>query len=513
VGGPAEFVQLLRRLGPVFIRFGRFLALRPDVIPVEYRDELLVHFEDDAHPLPWSVVRGLLERELGDVDSVFQSIDSVPVSFGALSQVHAAVTATGHNVLVRVLRPGIVELVRKDLRRLRRYARLMEWSGSRVFASPRDMLDEFGRRIAQEIDLSREPANIRRLAETAEKDPFLAVPRVYPELSTTRVLTIENLGGVALNEVLSPGRRPELSRDGFDFDPGELARHLLEGYMRRILEQNFYCTEVDPRNLLLLPGNRFTFVSFRHCESLDPTAALLHVRFLNGVFNTEMLRLFRTLEQLLVAEEGAGIEKMRDDFVTESHQWLRTAPPSDRSRGEHDHASPLANWLVSILQAARRNRFRTPAEMLSAWRTLVTVESLAHRLDPSVHLQSIGAEVLKDISLNHTFRALEPVAQRKALVEMLEALRHAPEYLDQIISELARGRIAMNLHATEHAHTGATRDRRSRMLVAAGAAVGVAWLMGEPGLPTIATIPAARILAVVLGMLYLSVAVLWKKLG
>lgn len=512
-GAPAGFVALLQRLGPVFVRFGRFLALRPDLVSAELRDELLLQSDEDPLPALWSEVRDLLSREVPNIDSVFQSIDPVPVSRDTLSQVHSAVTANGENVLIRVLRPGIRELARKDLRRLRVLTRLMGWSRSQVLSEPREALEEFASQLDRELDLTRGLDNVRRLGAIAGKNPLLRIPKAYPELSTPVVLTMENLGGIPLSRVLSPDRGPGPNLDGFGFDAPELAGNLLTGLLRQILQLHFYCADADPRNLLLLPGNRISFADFTDCRDLDPANSPLHVRFLNGACNTELLLLFRILEQLLLAADGPSTDKLRDDFVTESHQWLRIAPPSIGARGVHSHSSPVSNWLVAILRVVSRDGFRTPPEMLAAWRTLVTVESIANRLDRSVHLQSTGDEVLRDIALDDTFRALEPLAQRKALLELLEALRNAPEYLDQIFSELAQGRLAVNLNASEHAHTVATRDRRSKLLVTAGAAVGVAWLLGEPRLPAIASFPVQPILAAALAILYLSVAILWRRLS
>jgi hypothetical protein len=151
--------------------------------------------------------------------------------------------------------------------------------------------------------------------------------------------------------------------------------------------------------------------------------------------------------------------------------------------------------------------------MLSVFRTLIDVETIAIRLDPAVHLQSTGQEILKDIILEDTFERVEPVKIRSAMVNIMAALNNAPEYLNQILTDAAQGRLGLTLNANEHPNSAATRDRRYKLLTAAIAAVGVAWLIGEPGLPSFGSVPASRLLAIMLSILYLCMIVLWRRLG
>jgi predicted unusual protein kinase regulating ubiquinone biosynthesis (AarF/ABC1/UbiB family) len=283
--------------------------------------------------------------------------------------------------------------------------------------------------------------------------------------------------------------------------------------MRQIFKRHFYCPDLHPLNVLLLPANRFSFANFNHCETVDTGASLIYTRFLNDVFSTELPRLSRAFEEMLAATDSSSGETLRDDFIKESHECLRSAPASNRPRGAAGFSSPLSNWLVAILRVARRNGFAIRFEMLSAFRTLVTVETLAMRLDPAVHLQSTGQVVLKDIILEDVFDRFEPVKIRSALVNLLAALNNAPEYLNQILTDSAQGRLGFNLNATEHPHFAATRDRRHKLLAMAIAAVGISWLMGESGLPALDSVPAWPFLAVVLSILYISMIVLWRRLG
>jgi len=490
VGGPAGLVRFLERLGPGFVRCGQILALQPDLVPPQFRDELLLELTAPSHPLPWTDVQALLSAELRDLDALFRKIDQSPLSHNGISQVHAAVTATGENVLIRFLLPGVRERASKDRRRARAFARLVP--------AERELIDELTTELDREFNLISERENILKLAAISEENPALQVPRVYPELSTVRVLTLENLAGIPLTAVLSPARRAAFRTEGFDFDAHTLAVNLIDGTIRQIFQRHFYCPDLHPLNVLLLPGNRFSFANFNRCEAVDTSASLIYARFLNDVFTTEPARLSRTFEDMLAATDTSSGETLRDDFIKESHEWLRTVPDSNHARVGAAFSSPLSNWLIAIIRVARRNGFTIRPEMLSVFRTLVAVETLAMRLDPAVHLQSTGAVAVKDIILDDVFDRVEPVRIRAALVDLLASLNNAPEHLNQILTDSANGRLGFSLNATEHPHFAATRDRRHRLVALALAAVGISWLMGEPGLPSLGSVPAWPFLAAIL---------------
>jgi ubiquinone biosynthesis protein len=481
------------------------LALRPDLVSPELRDELLLELVDPAPSLPWRAASKLLAAEFPSLDSVFRSIDPVPLFSNGLSQAHAAVTADGQSVLVKFLLPGVRDRARRDARRALAFARLMP--------SERTLIAQLTLLVDRDLDLVQERENLSKLAVACDNNPLIRIPRIFPELSTPRVLTRENLGGAPLTEVLSPARRPFFKIEGQEVDARAVAARLIEGATRQILAQRFYCADVSPANVLVLPGNTFTFAGFNHCEAVDPENSLTYTHFLNDVFTTELPRMARSFEELLIATDSSRGESLREDFVRESHEWLRSAPPAYRIRSAADFSSPLSNWLVAVLRVARRNRFEIPHEVLAVFRTLIGVETIAIRLDPAVHLQSTGQEIFKDIVLDNVFDRIEPAKIRAALVNTLTALNNAPEYLNRFLIDSAQGRLGLGLSATEHPHFAASRDRRHKLLAASIAAVGVAWLMGEPGLPSVGTIPGTRLLGAILAALYLYIVVLWRRLG
>src|SRR3954463_1526036 len=126
VGGPEGFRELLERLGPTFVKVGQFLALRPDLVPQEYCDELM-HLLDALPPFDWSEAESAIAADLGaDPERLFAHVETTPIAAGSLAQTHRAVTLDGREVAVKVQRPGVKKRVARDLRRVRTIARLLE---------------------------------------------------------------------------------------------------------------------------------------------------------------------------------------------------------------------------------------------------------------------------------------------------------------------------------------------------------------------------------------------------
>lgn len=511
VGGPEGFRRQLEKRGPAFIMLGRFLALRPDLLPHEYIHELM-ELSDPVPPFPWDQAAAILAHELGDWPAVFESVDPHPVAAGPLAQVHRAVTREGRLVAVKILRPQIHDLVRRDLRRARLFARWIPWRDSGLLISPGELAAEAEAWLMRQLDLTRELANIQRLTELAGGNPKLRLPLVYPELSTARVLTTEYLGGIPLADILSPTRRSELSLEDSGFNAGELARNLMAAMLQQMFEYHFHNADVLPRNLLFFPDNTVGFVEFALCENRDQAVSREQARFIGGIYNTDVPQMFRMLLELLVPADDADVEGLRDAFTAASHEWLRSPPPVKLAHRSRDGHSPTADWMIAVVRAAQQNKFRVPAGMLGVCRTLLTVEDIAYRLEPSVHLHSVGRSFFLELQLREAFGFLAPEVQHSVALNLLTTFRDAPEQLNRILAELAAGRFTLNLSATEHPRSARTRDQRSRLVVAALSCVGIAGLLGEGGLPSIGSIPASALLGVTLVLLYLFIAIQWRRL-
>lgn len=511
-GGPQGFRLRLQRLGPTFIKIGQFLALRPDLIPQEYSDELL-HLLDNVDPFPWSEAEAIIHDDLGVPQELFRSINPRPIAAGSMAQVHGAVMWDGTRVAVKVLRPGIAERVRVDLRRARALARLLQIAKVDLIVSPLELVPELEAWLQKEIDLRNELNHLVRLRHLTRDSVIQIVPRPYPGLCSHRVLTAEYLSGISFLEVLralDEGGEQELQRRGLGLQPDDLAENLIESTLRQIFRYQFFHADVHPGNLIALPNQAIGYVDFGLCEEIDDNVRRQQVRYLSTVYEGDAPQMFRALLDVLTPGEGADVEAFRAEFMAACTKWL------DRSRGEHggtcDERSPIANLMIAVARAARRNQYLIPARLLAMYRTLLTAETVAHQLSPNVDLRSVGKEFFASLQTDEALATFSPEVQRTLLPKILALLRDSPGPIHQLLSELADGRFRLRTEMIEDVATQRVRNRRARMIAAAVLSVSLAFLLSAPSLPMIGPLSLRLVIAVALALVYLSVILQWHKL-
>src|SRR5919201_1480666 len=265
VGGPAGFRALLERLGPTYVKIGQFLALRPDIVPQEFCDEL-IRLLDRVDPFPWEQARAIIAEDLGDDPTrLFAAIDAAPLAAGSLAQTHAARLQDGTAVVVKVQRPRVREQVLRDVGRIGVLARLLELAGVSPAISPRDVAAELRDWLLQELDTGREVDNMARLHRLAHDVPWIVVPRPYRSLCGPRVVTAERVLGIPLTELLDAGAASD------EVSLERLAENLIFATLTQVFRFRFFHADVHPGNVFALPGNRIGYVDFGLCDELDET--------------------------------------------------------------------------------------------------------------------------------------------------------------------------------------------------------------------------------------------------
>jgi ubiquinone biosynthesis protein len=512
IGGPVGLRRMLERRGPTFIKIGQFLALRPDIISQEYSDELL-RLLDDVEPFPWREARAIIEEDLGDPAELFRYINPRPIAAGSMAQIHLAHLKDGTTVAIKVRRPGIEERVRSDLRHARSLARLLRIARIGTIASPQEVVTELEHWLTSELDFGKELSNMQRLERLTRESRTQLVPQAFSGLCSDRVITAEYVQGIPLTEVLhaiEKGGEKEVQRRGWKISLDDLAQNLVVATLIQIFRYQFFHADVHPGNLMSLPGDAIGYVDFGICEEIDERFREQQVRYLSTVYSGNVEEMFQAALDVLVPGDRADVSNFRKDFMDVSNQWIGRARDTDVAA--EDTRSPTAHWLIGVMRDARKNDYQFPARLLAMYRTLLTAETVAHRLSHHVNLRSVGRGFFESLQIDDAIEKLRPETVKALLPGMLEFVRDSPGQINELLSDLVAGRVNLQMEFSDYAGTRRAKDRRVRLLTCAITSVGLAFLLGIPQLPVIWGISVRLLILVLLILLALFSVIQWRRL-
>ena len=252
----------MEELGPTAIKLGQMLSTRSDVLPSDWQREL-ARLQDAAPPILPTAVRATILQELGrPVHELFDSFVEVPLACASIGQAHAAKLPSGDDVVVKVRRPGVVDEVELDLDVISGVVALLSRSSRRVRSlEVIPLVDQFATTLRRELDYVREADNVERFASNFEGDPDIRIPTVYRELSCARVLTLERLGGLKIDDLDA--------LDAAGIDRAELARRATALVLRSVFEHGFFHADPHPGNFFIEPNGRIGLIDFGMVGEVD----------------------------------------------------------------------------------------------------------------------------------------------------------------------------------------------------------------------------------------------------
>jgi ubiquinone biosynthesis protein len=506
---PARLREILERRGPIGVKAGQFLALRPDLLPEEYSAELL-HLVDEVPPFPWGQARKIIAEDLaGADDAVLAWINPIPLAAGSIAQLHEARAHSGAALAIKVLRPDARAQVARELPGVRRVARVLQLAGVLRGMSADDLVGEFSRWLNEELDARRELRNVQRLFALNTPGDAVVVPEPWPELSGDVVVTTDLLSGVPFTDLLRAVRADGEERIAeMGLDGAELASRLLWGLLRQIFVDRVFHADPHPGNLIALSGNRVGLVDFGLVDELDATTHRALAEYVSSVYVLDPDRMARGAVDLLVPGRNANPEAFHEDFVAAARTWIESRGTAGAPGGK----TPVGRLLVTALAVARDNGYAVPPRLLSIYRTLLTGESVAAQLSPTTSLDSVGRSFFVEMRIRSALDSLDPERTMSRAVEGLALARDAPGALNRILGDLAEDRFVLPVRTSATPEDRRQEDRRTRLVAACLLIVALSVLLaGDPSGPLGTSDGTTAISVALLGLAGL-VAILWRRL-
>lgn len=422
--GPRRFRLMLEELGPTFIKLGQVLSARPDLVSPALVEELKT-LQYQCEPLPFPEIREAIEGGLRDDPSrLFQRIDEVPLATASIAQVHRGQTASGAEVVIKVQRPGIAEEIRADIDIMYRLAKLVDRIVEESqLAEPVGIVREFERSLEQELNFSNEAANLIEFKKLHDGRPDIVIPAVYPDLSSSTVLTMEVLDGVPFTR-LPP-----------DADRKAIAERIVREAFDEVFVDGVFHGDPHPGNLMLLSDGRYGILDLGLLGRLTPQMRETLVVLSLAIAVRDADTVARTLYRLGQNDERVSIAAVRDDTVAVFGRYL------DRSIKDVD-ATVLLNDLLSL---AMKHRIRVPAEYTMLARAGGTIEGIVREFYPDIDIAKVAAPYAERLLLDRVKPTSFQGGFYKALLQFQGLSHDLPIQASQIVSDLASGNFTVNV--------------------------------------------------------------------
>ena len=437
-GGPRVLRWYFETCGGGYVKVGQLLATRYDLLRVEYTEEL-GKLLDSLRPVPTPRIIQEIERGLGQpVADAFASFEAQPIATASLAQVHGAVLADGDEVVVKVLKPGIGERVRIDLRFLRLSARVLDLLPVLRGLDVSGLIDDLCRTAIDELDLGREAMYTAYLHEQMAADPIAHyAPRVYRDLSSRNVLTLERVRGVTVRELLTAttngnGGMLELWA-ARGITPRRTAVILLRSVLEQTMRYRSFNADPHPSNLIVSDGGTLNWVDFGAVGWIDERQWDLQIRLRDAIAHERIHDAYLALLEGMEPLPYRNLSRFEDEIKTILSDFLiasrdPSAPLSQKSTG---------SFLLKTLRALRRNRLPMTSSTVQLYRTILVADIVMLGLYPSIDWRGHLRRFLRDLSADLVKSSVyEPMTSPYTVFRLARAPMAAANTLEWVMRRL-----------------------------------------------------------------------------
>ena len=458
----------LEELGPIFVKFGQALSTRPDLLPADIAVEL-AKLQDQVPPFPGTEARAMINRAYGrPLEEVFATFEEQALAAASIAQVHAATLRNGQEVVVKVLRPDMAQIIGRDLEVLHALAALAQryWVEGRRLR-PMEVVREYEKTVLDELDLMREAANTAQLKRNFAGSSLLYVPEVYWDFCRVDVMVMERIHGVPISDI---ARLRSLKTN-----IPKLAENGVEIFFTQVFRHNFFHADMHPGNIFVLvddPENpRYAAVDFGIVGTLSPRDQYYLAENFLAFFDRDYHRVAK-----LHVDSGWVPPETR---VDELESAVRTVcepifnkPLKDISFGQ---------VLMRLFETARRFNMEIQPQLVLLQKTLLNIEGLGRQLYPELDLWKTAQPILREWMRERVSGRAIVDRLRTQLPELAEAAKTLPQLLQGMIQQAADGRLRLQVESPgmeELKRTVRDTNARRDAITVAGVLLlgGIVWL-------------------------------------
>jgi ubiquinone biosynthesis protein len=432
VSKPVRVRMILEELGPTYVKLGQLLSMRHDIIPLEYATEF-AKLQDDVPQFDFEEVEEIIREELGhSIEELFDSFNKKPLACASIGQVHRAKIKNGDNVVVKVQRPGIKQIIESDLDIMYSMAKLVnEHIPEARLYRPTEIVDELSRSILEEIDYTQEGWNTDRFAYNFRDNQQIHIPKVYWNYTNKRVLTLEYIDGIKASRV------DLLDKQGLDRSKTSLV--VGEAFMQQVFDDGFFHADLHPGNILIMKDGTVAFLDFGMTGHLSSEMCDMFLDGLTALVNGDTSLLVEISRDMGCIDHHVDTRSLKADIdYFRSKYYGRAQKNLD--------ASVTIEEFIGIL---REHQIVIPHNVALLVRGMVAVEGFGLIINPDFNL----TELIEPYAKKEIKERYQPqnLARRtcSSILSWSRLLQKAPTKISHILDNAENGSLNIKFESEE----------------------------------------------------------------
>lgn len=494
---PKKLRLILEDLGSTFVKFGQIMSMRSDFLPQEYCDELM-KLHTKSKPLAFSVIKKVIEQEYKcRFTRIFCSIDEAALGSASIAQVHRAVLLDGERVVIKVQRPGVHDVMSKDIVLLKRAASILKILGTTSDVIDFSLvLDELWSIAKQEMDFIMEANHIDEFRHANRDDAFISCPKVYRHLTTQHILVMEYVDGIQIDDVAA------LKKAGIDIE--SIGKKLGENYVKQLVEDGYFHADPHPGNICV-QENKIVWLDLGMMGRLSNKDRLTIRKAILALAQRDAFEMTAAVLELGIPQERVDHARFYQDVEAIMAKY----------RDLDFRSLEMGMLSRQIIHILRMHHIAIAPGISMFCRGVMTIEGVMRLICPTVNFVEILAHSM-DLTFRKEFdwRKEASKAKREAYILMRKSLQ-LPEQISDILKMTLRGQAKVNLELTGADEPLARLNKMINKLIIA--LLSAALLLGSSTIcttqmtPKIMEIPFLGVLGY-LAAIMLSARLLWNIL-
>lgn len=445
----AKRIRLVfEELGPTFIKFGQLLSTRSDLIPDDLGLELL-KLQDQVPPISYDKIKEIIKSELGQYpEELFKFFERKPIAAASIGQVHRALLKNSEPVAVKIQRPDIRKLIETDLEIMMHLASLLERNVEEFNVHrPTKLVDEFANSLEKEIDYIIEASHMERFARQFINEDTIYIPKVFRELTTEHVLTMEYIKGIKVSKMA------ELTKAGYDLKT--TMKQISDLILKQIFVHGFFHADPHPGNVFIMPGNIICFLDFGMMGHVNREERENFSEMILQMIRGDIKRLAVNVLKHVYYEKEPERSQLERDLSLLMDQYL-FRPLKEINVGR---------MLQQFVAITTKHRLSFKPDLFLMMKAFSTTESLAERLDPDFDIIHQVRPFIKQV---HSSRFSPKRITEDVLytaTEFVKFFADLPRELQEILHQARTGKIKIEFEHRGLTPMLSTHDRISNRII------------------------------------------------